>query len=421
MVQNNIYGGSIVSNRAVSRFYTFFSMSAFNTTAAASNASTLPLTSATPSVEDQAAEILRLKRTIAQLHGAVSLGANKRLASTVTLGRGIRRAVSLFQDIPSLVSEADRRAEEEDDDSEESTGPTTEVTSDSQRNRDRTFEAYKQLVLMIPAFERNLLNTDGAALASYFAMLTRGANDARSDDISTMKKALANWLNKRPSTKPPLNPEDRINRGLQHDTTGGLLCPIEFDWDNIEIRAKLRACEEGFDMSSSYFIRCFYKGGKGDAQNVEEGFLRGFLLVKAYSLVFTSPSSANRVIDDADNENTAPSGSTSSPKATKYSVAQKLNLNTVTPRSIAYVAVLLHFSLTDAPHWKSTFNNLSYELMYNFIIDFFEDTSGPQAEDRIKSLFKWWNKQIFPVRAAAMAGSRASMNKLREQRAQREA
>ncbi|KAF5382538.1 hypothetical protein D9615_002822 [Tricholomella constricta] len=396
-------------------------MSALNTVNASSDTSILPLTSATTSVGDQAAEIARLKRTITELHGSVSLGGNKRLTSTVTLGRGIRRAVSLFQDISSLVSEADRRAEEEDDDSEESIGSTDELVSDLQRDRDRTFGAYKQLILMVPAFERNLLNTDGAALASYFAMLTRGANDGRSDDISAMKKALANWLNKRPSTKPPLNPEDRVNRGFQHDTTGGLLCPIEFNWDDPEVRAKLRACEEGFDMSSSYFVRCFYKGGKGDAQNVEEGFLRGFLLVKAYSLVFTSPSSANRVIDDADeNENTAPPGSTSLSKATKYSVAQKLNLNAVTPRSIAYVAVLLHFSLTDAPHWKSTFNNLSYELMYNFIVDFFEDTSGPQAEDRIKSLFKWWNKQIFPVRAAAMAGSRASLNKLREQRARRE-
>lgn len=33
--------------------------------------------------------------------------------STATLGRRIRRVVSMFQDIPALVREADRRAEEE--------------------------------------------------------------------------------------------------------------------------------------------------------------------------------------------------------------------------------------------------------------------------------------------------------------------
>ncbi|KAG6838414.1 hypothetical protein C0991_011770, partial [Blastosporella zonata] len=64
--------------------------------------------------------------------------------------------------------------------------------------------------------------------------LTKGANDARSDNISTLKKAIAAWLNKLPSTEPVLNPDNRSNRGLQHNTTGRFLCPIEFDWDDLE-------------------------------------------------------------------------------------------------------------------------------------------------------------------------------------------
>lgn len=64
--------------------------------------------------------------------------------------------------------------------------------------------------------------------------LIRGANDARGDDINTIKKAVANFLNKCSDTQPPLQADDRSTRGLQHDTTGRLLCPIEYDWDDIE-------------------------------------------------------------------------------------------------------------------------------------------------------------------------------------------
>ena len=35
-----------------------------------------------------------------------------------------------------------------------------------------------------------------------------------------------------PTPIPLLDPEDRANRGIQHDLCGFLLCPIEFDWKN---------------------------------------------------------------------------------------------------------------------------------------------------------------------------------------------
>ncbi|KAG6849521.1 hypothetical protein C0991_011457, partial [Blastosporella zonata] len=81
----------------------------------------------------------------------------------------------------------------------------------------------------------------------------------------------------------------------------------------------------------------------------------------------------------------------------------------------------LHFSLTDAPQWKILYNNFNYELFYNFIVDYFEDIEGAEAKKHVKALLKWWNKQIFPARATAVANSRASMKKLRAQRARREA
>ncbi|KAG6858765.1 hypothetical protein C0991_001981, partial [Blastosporella zonata] len=117
--------------------------------------------------------------------------------------------------------------------------------------------------------------------------------------------------------------------------------------------------------------------------------------LQAFSVIFTSPSSANRVMDDSnENKNDNPVSTSilpASPKATKSSVATKLGLEAVTPRTIAYAAVMLHFSLTDAPQWKILYNNFNYELFYNFIVDYFEDIEGAEAKKHVKALLKWWN------------------------------
>ncbi|KAG5633021.1 hypothetical protein H0H81_012441 [Sphagnurus paluster] len=69
--------------------------------------------------------------------------------------------------------------------------------------------------------------------AIYFSLLTRGATEARGDDIGNIKKAIAHWINKMYSPSQALD-ADKTNRGLQHDTTGLLLCPIEHDWKDLE-------------------------------------------------------------------------------------------------------------------------------------------------------------------------------------------
>ncbi|KAG5634065.1 hypothetical protein H0H81_003568, partial [Sphagnurus paluster] len=146
--------------------------------------------SGTVSTADLEATIAHLKRTIADLEATAPSGPNKRLTSTVTLGRGYRRVCSMFQDISTLVQEADH-CEEDDSEDEGDTAPSPEAM----RNRDHTFTAYQELVCVIPGFKTNLLNTDSGVLASYYAMLTRGANEARSNDICAIKKNVAKWLN----------------------------------------------------------------------------------------------------------------------------------------------------------------------------------------------------------------------------------
>jgi hypothetical protein len=67
--------------------------------------------------------------------------------------------------------------------------------------------------------------------------LQTGANDARSDDTSRLKIAVAEWINSRsPSTTNApshLSAKGKDERGINHDITGFLLCPIDYDWDDI--------------------------------------------------------------------------------------------------------------------------------------------------------------------------------------------
>ncbi len=83
----------------------------------------------------------------------------------------------------------------------------------------------------------------------------------------------------------------------------------------------------------------------------------------------------------------------------------------VTPRAIAYVATIvsgsyflcsvadstvwkLVFNLTDAIQWTEVYNEFSFRSLYNFIVDYFEDTSylDSFAKERNDNLLKWWNK-----------------------------
>ena len=76
------------------------------------------------------------------------------------------------------------------------------------------------------------------------------------------------------------------------------------------------------------------------------------MFIQVYKAIFTSPSSARDIAEEEDNaENIPPAKSqrTSSgkkPQAVRRNVASKVNLNDkVTPRSIAYAAVQVGFTL----------------------------------------------------------------------------
>ncbi|KJA23053.1 hypothetical protein HYPSUDRAFT_201615 [Hypholoma sublateritium FD-334 SS-4] len=344
---------------------------------------------------------------------------------TSQLGRGIRKVVFICGDIKEVVSDSDNRcAYMEDPDNPDLSAEFEDLNDDEveelKRDWERNHAAVQALNRLIPNFQKKVDNGTPEELNTFYVELQRGADSARSDDLNRIRASIADWLNgahNRPEVL--LKPSCRKNRGIQHDVTGRLLCPAEFDWNNLVTRAKLRAGETGFDWLSSYHSRCFYAGNPA-ADQLETGYLKSTLLIRVFKAIFTSPSSAKDIPNDEDdNENIPPAQlqRTSSGKQTlRRNVATKVHLNSkATSRSIAYAA--LHFNLQTAAAWAVIYGGFDYRGLYNYIVDFFEDTPGPAAKERSKELLDWWSRKIFPDAAVRrQSNTSASRKALKQQR-----
>ncbi|KAF8176488.1 hypothetical protein BJ912DRAFT_930701 [Pholiota molesta] len=356
---------------------------------------------ANPPTTNNTGEVSRLKRKVAALQEELDEANNakaKKPPTTVTMGRGIRRLVTLYDSLEDLIDEADQQFQDDDDEVEEF---ADEETYERKRQSRLKLAAYAMLLQVLPDVKTMIedphISTNEFTV--FLVQAQKGANDARSDDVRRIKEEVALWLNFEYAPAPPMLVKSRSDRGLQSEVAGRLLCPIEYDWDNERVRSEIQAGT--LDISGDFFLRCLYPFGKGDADNVEKGFLSSKLLLKTYGAIFTSPSSSEAF--DAEDE------------------GGQARKQRVTPRSIAYAAVLLAFNLTDATQWVEVYGHFNFRALYAFIIDFFEDPSaGPAAVARTKRLLKWWDNQIFPNHVGASSDTRKARNKLAAQRSARE-
>ncbi|KAF8983573.1 hypothetical protein BDQ17DRAFT_1261203, partial [Cyathus striatus] len=242
---------------------------------------------------------------------------------------------------------------------------------------------------------------------------------------------------------PPLIPDDRLNQGIQHNLLGYYLCPITLDWNDIVIRNKIRAGNDpDYTIGSTYFCHFLYHKFEGDVFDLEDGFLRSHMLVKAFCHIFTSPGLARGI--QLDQENDSDIGSTTSRPCyrrphTHHDVATLLHMKAVMPRSIAYVCTQVHFVLSSTPSWTMEYEGFHYGDFYHFIVDYFEAVSGKQAKEWVRALLTWWNwyvsmgslpnpanfwiRKIFPQSVAAappMNALTTSLDRLHVARRRRE-
>ncbi|KAJ3749802.1 hypothetical protein EV360DRAFT_89650 [Lentinula raphanica] len=348
--------------------------------------------------------------------------------TTRTLGRPIRKVVALFAPIASLVQEYERRCEPDAkaEDEELKDVDIEQLNEDEReeyeqrlelkRSRDRDYEGFRLLCIYVPYIKRKVYSheVNHAELKDEYAALELGANAARSEDIHNGAMELADWLNQRsPGPQPQIDRQTRIGRGFVHELTGRLLCPIDFDWDDLTIRAEIRAIGRRSvvkDSALPFFLPFMYRNETGDVENPLKGWLQGPLLVKMVLFLFKSASSVGRQVidnetvnqssDEENNLDTLPlphstGRSGKRRKSTKKTVSQLWSISTVSPRMIAYAATLLRFILSDGPAWGAD-DSFPYESFYNGIVDFFEDVEvGSEDETRTKQLLTWWTRTIY--------------------------
>lgn len=190
-----------------------------------------------------------------------------------------------------------------------------------------------------------------------------------------LKKNVVTWVNDAwgPS-KPPLSQRTKEGRGFSNEFTSRLLCPSEWRWGDDEqvvyciewlarwplffrIKRKIRNGDEDFAVTAQSWPNFFYAGYACDPLDLEKGLFKGEILVKvwisrfysirtdvalqAYKAILTSPSSAAYDIDTETLEGDGPplKRARTETTATRSNNASLCGLKSVTPRSIAYVAV----------------------------------------------------------------------------------
>ncbi|KAG2081107.1 hypothetical protein BD769DRAFT_1684370 [Suillus cothurnatus] len=317
--------------------------------------------SLSPSSSSSHAEtLLSLKRRIAvleELNTELRTPAERKGNSQALEGRVIRRLVCLTERVEDLVSEFDRRTTLGTTD-----GSDAEAFESSSTMENRRYRSYKKLVMWCPSVRMLMQSSaESSELAATCSKLNRSADAARGDDTTSLKFTLASWLMQ---TSPTLNSvishRDKSCCGFHHDTTGKLLCPVDYNWNDAVVREAIQNYHPNYRVTSYSWPSYLYRDGHYNPQNPTKGLFKGELLVKAVKHIFTSPSSA---------ENTS--------------------------EAIAYTAVQLWFALSSAGSWRIVDDDFDQEEFYHNVVDYFELCPSQEAAKEVENLLLWWNQQVF--------------------------
>ncbi|KAH9950850.1 hypothetical protein B0H21DRAFT_776503 [Amylocystis lapponica] len=238
---------------------------------------------------------------------------------------------------------------------------------------------FRKLVALVPEL------TSATATGDYLdtvASIQHGMDGARADDTKGLKEPMIDWITPMGGQlNPAIKRNKKAERGFQHDVTGALLCPVELNWDNDEVKVGLRIGE--LTVAADSWPRFMYRDNAYDPENPWKGLLRGKLLVTAFKHIFTSPTS----VDDGS-------------RATRAGNARIHGMTSVTPGSIAYVATQVRFALSSAEVFSRSDTAMNSAGFYDVLLELLTDE---EDKEEIDALFAWWNRQVFPNSSAVQA------------------
>ncbi|KAH6911914.1 hypothetical protein BKA70DRAFT_1422633 [Coprinopsis sp. MPI-PUGE-AT-0042] len=221
---------------------------------------------------------------------------------------------------------------------------------------------YTSLLALSPTLEERLCTGSEQELFHIADMISKGASSARSDDTKSLKSVIIDWITPlNGALVPPLQRNIKTDRGFHHPRTGELLCPVDLDWNDVQIREQLRSGE--LIPTSEQWPRFLYENQFYNEDDPWEGLLRGGLLV-------SQGATCDTVLQ----------------RATSWH-------ENVTIPSIAYIAAQVRFALLSSPVFSRTDLATDSESFYASIITLLED---PEEREEVHLLLAWWDRQVFP-------------------------
>ncbi|EJD51862.1 hypothetical protein AURDEDRAFT_158707 [Auricularia subglabra TFB-10046 SS5] len=233
------------------------------------------------------------------------------------------------------------------------------------------------------ALEKELRTKEPNALkdmdlaAKITAEIDEGVSMAKSDDTSSLKSAVVDWI-EIGKDEPKLHRTDKTGRGFNHPATGRLLIPVGAVWTPT---LQTQVQDGVMSFSGDEFPTFMYKDGKFDPENPWTGFCQHALAEKAFKHYFKSPSSA----DKENNE----SGTSRKGNAALH------GFDAVTVGSICYVHAHLKHALSSSRVFSKTDPEKNGDLE-GFYGTLYQILTHPDEKENLDALLAWWNKRVFP-------------------------
>ena len=145
------------------------------------------------------------------------------------------------------------------------------------------------------------------SLASWpVTQLNKAADSARSDDTARLKTVVVEWLmSSKPTPELALESHQKEGHGFYHNTTGRLICPVEYNWSDAQYapnafniafhgwyhlrrhRANIRGFDADYTVTADSWPYFLYKNEQYNPNNPVKGLFKNDLLMQVrchYSL-----------------------------------------------------------------------------------------------------------------------------------------
>ncbi|KAI0026875.1 hypothetical protein K488DRAFT_91744 [Vararia minispora EC-137] len=250
-------------------------------------------------------------------------------------------------------------------------------------------QSFRRILRYDPQLDRMMRAVgDQGQLGLIIRALEEGRKAARAEDVHILKDHIGLWPSQFITWDGTIFNKGRRNEyGFKNAVTGALLCPVTLNWDDDSTRNDLRS--SNVIPTSDDLPRFLWPGNAPVIiTDLASGFLRSQVLEAAFLSVWFAPS----VI-------------LGSGRSTRASKASMYGVDHVTIESVAYVAMLVRFVLSE----QATFTvggpvpTRGAWCLGQFCLKLIDQAYNAMTDDELLSLVQWWNETIFPDANVAMS------------------